>query len=411
MFLYNLLKGQRIPSGMASNEIKRFVIVGGGNSAHVLAGLLSSVEGNQVNWYAPFQDEASRIKQGLAENGGITLINPDSTTTSGHPTLVTKDPSEAMKGAQLVLIPLPSFAIPQMLKDIEPYVPNGCIIGGLPAQEGFQWTAINILSKHKVDIFGLDKLPYNCRIEEFGKRVRVYKYKAGLRVATFPRENAGKVADILNASIPHTGIIPVSTFLTVTLAPSNQCIHPARMYGLYHGAKDGYKEKVLFYETMDDVSAELIQGVSDELQAIAKAAGIALKQTVELPDVQQGLRNTYKFEDDSSLKQMMRTADGFQGLYAPMVEKDGKWFVDLNSRYLTEDIPALCVCRGIAMILNVATPTIDKLILWGQKVIKKSYLIPSPKNPEELTLDGKDISETGVPEAFGITSVDDPRFV
>ena len=397
---------------MSPPKVTRIVIVGGGHSAHTLAGLLSSVQGNDVRWFAPFQDEAHRIKQGIEKHGGITLTNPDKSTTVGKPTLVTNDPEEAMKAAQLVLIPLPAFAIPSMLKSIEPFVPKGCYVGALPAQTGFQWTARSILKGQKAVIFGLAKLPYNCRIQEFGSSVRVYIYKRGIQLAADPPERAAEVAQVLNDTIPHIGVVALESFIPVTLATSNQCIHPARMYGLSQAAPDGYDDKVLFYETMDDFSSDLIQAVSDELQAIGKAAAKALHKKIDVPGVQQGLRDSdYKFKDDSSLKQMLRTADGFQAIYAPMTRKDGKWFPDFSSRYLTEDIPALCVSRGLAMLLNVSTPAIDKLILWGQEAIGKSYLVPSKSDPEALSLEGEHIHQSGAPQAFGINSVDDPRII
>lgn len=53
--------------------------------------------------------------------------------------------------------------------------------------------------------------------------------------------------------------VAIPNFLTLTLTPSNQIIHPARIYGVFehwdgHTPYDA-KSIPLFYEDMDDFSA------------------------------------------------------------------------------------------------------------------------------------------------------------
>ena len=62
-----------------------------------------------------------------------------------------------------------------------------------------------------------------------------------------------------------------------------------------------------------------------------------------------------------------------------MKETDDHSFVpDFAHRYLTEDVPyGLVVIRGIAEIVQVDTPTIDKLLLWAQEKLGKEYLVGS----------------------------------
>ena len=77
------------------------------------------------------------------------------------------------------------------------------------------------------------------------------------------------------------------------------------------------------------------------------------------------------------------------------------WFVpDFAHRYLTEDVPyGLVVIRGIAEIVQVDTPTIDKVLLWAQEKIGKEYLVGSK-------LQGKDVPSTRAPQRYGLNTLD-----
>ena len=51
---------------------------------------------------------------------------------------------------------------------------------------------------------------------------------------------------------------------------------------------------------------------------------------------------------------------------------DGKYMIDFKFRYMQEDLPfGLVVMKGIASIAGVETPTMDKVIMWAQKVMGK----------------------------------------
>ncbi|MCS3234927.1 NAD/NADP octopine/nopaline dehydrogenase family protein [Phocaeicola vulgatus] len=71
-------------------------------------------------------------------------------------------------------------------------------------------------------------------------------------------------------------------------------------------------------------------------------------------------------------------------------KKQKKGFLpDFKSRYFTEDFPfGLLIIKSIAEVLNICTPNIDKILLWGQDVLNKEYI-------HEGELKGKDLSKTG----------------
>jgi hypothetical protein len=73
---------------------------------------------------------------------------------------------------------------------------------------------------------------------------------------------------------------------------------------------------------------------------------------------------------------------------------------DFSCRLLSEDVPfGLVATRGIAEILGVPTPCIDKVITWAQAKLGKEYLVNGK-------LIGKDVATSGAPQRFGVTRPD-----
>jgi len=71
---------------------------------------------------------------------------------------------------------------------------------------------------------------------------------------------------------------------------------------------------------------------------------------------------------------------------------------DLKYRYLAEDVPTgLCFAKGLAEILDIKTPTIDKVMTWAQKCIELEILVDGK-------MKGKDIGQTRAPQALGVTT-------
>lgn len=371
--------------------VSQICIVGGGNSSHVLAALLGHARDNgskiKVNMFAPFADEAERLKAGCAQDRGITLENPDGSTTKGSPDVISKNAADVVPGSQIVILPLPTFALPDMFSQIADHLDNGAWVGVLPGQGGFQWIAGSFLDTHKdgkgIVLFGSDKLPYNCRIHEYGKSVKVYAYKEKIGIATIPgtTEMTNTVTDALNKHIPKLQVHTLPNMLSVTLAPANQCIHPARMYGLFN-SKDvkQWSTPPLFYEEMDQASADMIQAVSDDIQTLSHAFEHKSKLDMStVLDVKTALVNVYEIGDSSSTLSAFQTCEGFKGISTPMKEvkleggKDKAYEFDFGCRYFTEDVPALCVLYALSLLMDVKLPAVSTLIKWAQKKMPGFY--------------------------------------
>ena len=112
-------------------------------------------------------------------------------------------------------------------------------------------------------------------------------------------------------------------------------------------------------------------------------------------------RYSHDISDKSTLYKAIQSNAAFQGIKHPVkTTEDGKFVPDFTHRYMTEDVPyGLVVIRGIAEIVGVQTPNIDKVLKWCQEKMGKEYLVNSK-------LQGKDVASSRAPQRYGFTSLE-----
>ncbi len=398
-------------------------VCGGGNAAHALAGLIAARRDWTVNVYAPYGDEAQRWREGIAARNGIAVVTSGGTRT-GRPHRVSADPVEVMPGSGLVLLAVPAFAHELILHDIAPYLDENAWVGALPARGGFDWCATEVRrsrgareqgsrgaevqgSKGELFlvVFGLQTLPWACRLTTYGQEVEILGAKAAVDLAAWPSSAAGTVANLLSEPFG-VRLEPVANFLSLTLANTGQIIHPGVMYGLFRDW-DGrpYDEAPLFYQGIDAPTAGLLQQLSDEVQAVRRALEWHFPD-LDLSAVRpldEWLRRSYSEDigDASSLQRCFVTNRSYAGLRAPMRQAGSGWVPDFQARYLSEDVPyGLVVTRGIAELAGVPTPVMDEVITWAQERLGKTYLV-------NRSLQGRDVASTRAPQRYGFHQLDD----
>lgn len=380
-------------------------ICGGGNAAHTLAGLLSSWKELSVRLYLPFGGEADKWREGIAQNGGITVNTPQGILL-GKPDAICQDPGAAMVDTQLVLLALPAFAHEPTLKQIAPYVPPGAWVGALPARGGLDLCCRDVFKERlsEIGIFGFQTLPWACRIQEYGKQVTILGAKEQVDLTARPAHLAPVISEKLQELLGIT-INPIASFLSLMLADTGQLIHPGIMYGLFH-QWDGkpYENHRLFYQGVDDSIADILQQMSDDIQRLKDALHSSYP-TLDLSaarPIGEWLQRSYKTHivDSSTLQSSFATNRSYAGLLAPMHKTEQGYVPDFQARYLSEDVPFnLLVTRGMAELAKVKTSMIDRVLTWAQERLGKEYLVDGQ-------LCGKDLSDTRTPQRYGFTALD-----
>jgi len=388
-------------------------ICGGGNGAHTSAGYLASKPGVTVNVFTRRPDQwTNQIKVTTA-----TSSWRHKGTFYGKLNKVSSDPAEVCKGTNIFIVCAPANAHPHLMKAIAPYAEQGCWVGALYAQGGFDWAAQWAFGANfnKVDvIFGMQNIPWICKTTTYGREARILGPKQDLYVAAYPTNRAPDVADWL-ARLYDIPCSTIPNFLNLTLTPSNQIIHPARYYAIFKDwdGKRAYTMEELkarngltLYEDFDELSAEELACLDNELQQIKCAM---LKRYPELdlssilPIGQRVVKQYGKdVADRSSLRKIFSTNCGYVGCGTPLAKVEGGYHPKVNSRLFFEDIPyGLCILKNLAQFLgNFPTPKIDFMIEWHQQFMNKKYLVDGQLNMDL-------IMETGTPIKYGLKNIDD----
>jgi hypothetical protein len=384
-------------------------VCGGGNASHVLVALAAHA-GWDVNVFASLNDEAERIRAGVQTRGYLTVFE-DGQALSGSPRRVSAEAADVIPGADLILLALPAFAHGATLQAVADYLDPGTTIGVFPARSGFDYQIREILDVEQLSLtyFGLQTLPWACRIKTYGQEAEILGTKAEVDLAVFPQNKVEAVIQQL-AFIAGVVFKPVGSFLALSLANTGQLIHPGIMYGLCHGRESDVflaEEIPLFYQNVDGHTAAVLQALSDEVQRIADALTARLPQFNRAPVVSlfEWLLRAYPddIQDKSTLRSAFVTNRAYTGLRLPVRPADGdpaRFVVNFAARYLSEDVPyGLIVLRAIAELAGVSTPNLDRVIEWSQERLGRNYL-------DEGRLCGGDLRETRIPQRYGILNLE-----
>uniref|UniRef100_A0A0G4I670 Opine dehydrogenase domain-containing protein n=1 Tax=Chromera velia CCMP2878 TaxID=1169474 RepID=A0A0G4I670_9ALVE len=420
------------------------VICGSGNAAHLLVALLGSQGWTVIS----FVRDPNKLGTALRGNGDgqIRALHKGREIARGRPHLVTSNP-EDVREADLVLLSLPGFAHRPILEQLAPFLKDGVLVGGLPANGNFDLLCGELfrtgygdgedanvhpsmketgaIGHGRVTVFGLCNLPWVCRTVELGSRVELMGFKGAVDCAAVPASETDRVCALLSSLFAPVMISPVRSFLSITLAPNNQVLHPACVYGVFGGWAEtdfekGVETAPLLYSSRNTVGlqAELLEHLASEVKTVTRNLELRVPG-LDLTG-QRGMFETMKryyahaCPDSSSLSRLLATNPSYTPLKVPMVDKEkkkggmkeghGRRLVpDFESRYFTEDVPlGLCVVKGFALFVDVHTPLLDRIVRWAQERM--------PGSPNFIDVSGKPgpdfLTHTASPQSFGLSSLE-----
>jgi len=386
------------------------LVCGGGNAAQVVTGLLSArYKTIAVSFYA---DEAAKWKEALGEeNFELTVSGAYVDKIVSKPADITNDPSVA-KDADVILLAVPSFAHGEYFEKFAPYMKPGTIVGVMPARSGGDILFANKLGDKAKDMLfvGFETLPWACRFSEWGKKATILGTKAQILASVTPPSKTDKALKTLQGLLGvFPRIINSPNNLGISLRNPGMVVHPGVMYGRWGPeswdgkAKDS---KPLFYQGVDEFTEKVLVEMTDEVQAVCRkmeslVPGLSLSDACTL---KQWYLDCYdgQMTDTSSLKSCMNTNKAYDGLTHPCVAgADGLFMPDLKYRYVAEDVPTgLCFAKGLAELIDVPTPRMDKVVAWAQDCLGKEFL-------KDGKMQGKDIAETRAPQGVGIKTLEE----
>lgn len=332
--------------------MKRICICGGGSLGTVCATLFSN-KGYEVNLLTG---------NPLVWNKKIELTDPNGYKIKGNLTKISSDPKMVIPDSDMVLLCIPGFLIEETLIKIKPYLTNKTIIGSIVASTGFFFQAHKYLDKTQ-PLFGLQRVPYIARVNQYGKSAFLLGYKDELKAAI---ENGGTLLDgSLLEKIFSTPVTLLNSYLEVSLSNSNPILHTGRLYSLWHNYQgEKYESPILFYYEWDDEASEYVLEMDKEFMNLIDSLNLTNGSI-------KSLKDHYEINNPTELTKKIHSINAFKNIVSPMKLTPEGWIPDFESRYFTEDFPyGLSYIKEMAKEKSIDIPIITKVYNWGISKIK-----------------------------------------
>ncbi|MEQ8966781.1 MAG: NAD/NADP octopine/nopaline dehydrogenase family protein [Azospirillaceae bacterium] len=363
-------------------------LCGGGSLTHAVAAVLGALPDVRVRVLT---------RRPEAWSPRLGLIYLDRAELEGRLALATGDPRAAVEGADMVVLTVPFFARPATLRAIAPWLEPGAAVGAFPGFGGFHWVARDILGAERT-IFGLQRVPYVRRLVAYGRLVYVTGIRPRLYLAASPTSAAPDLAERW-AGLLNIPTDPVASWLAVALSQSNAVFHPARLYALGRALErgGGFEARPLFYDDWDDEASRTFLALDADIDAIRAAVPADTSGLATVP-------GHYGTQGVAGLTARIRTIAALSGRPAPLARTRDGWAFDLETAYFTEDLPyGLLVVKGIADAAGVPTPALDRVLGWGQAVMKRRWLAAGA---DGVRAGGPDTAGLPLPASFGVRSAE-----
>ena len=330
----------------------RVSVIGSGN-AGLTAAYHFTLHGASVCLYGAtgFDQPLTDIEQ----QGGIEALasfNDVELTYAGKQAIdkVSRDLKETLDYADLLVLPVPSFAQEPLFIDMLPHLRDGQIIMLMPGNYGS--LVLNRI-KHEqgyghLDITFVDaiSIPWATRIVG-PAQLAILGMKAFLPVAAFPANRTQQAIDALQPVMP-LPLTPLSNVIEAGLENINFGGHPL-LTTLNMGLLENFDGQFNYYKDCCSISTARAAAVMEsERLAVGSALGLTLKQELE------AMNALYEM-DCTSVYEVNRTS-----------ETHGKLNSAPNSagnRYITEDAAYLLVpCYEMAQLAGLETPMITSCL-------------------------------------------------
>jgi opine dehydrogenase len=262
--------------------------------------------------------------------------------------ITTSDIGEALDGAGVIMVVLPSTAHADIARAASKYFVDGQIIVLNPGRTGgaleFSQTLKQNGCEAKVIISEAETLIYASR-SDGPAQARIFRMKESVPVAALPASCTPRVLEVLHPAYPQ--FIDGISVLHTGLNNMGAIFHPSLTL-LNAGRIESTRGEFQFY--IDGVTqsvARVLEALDRERVTVASALGIRARTALEW------LKLAYDTSGED-LHDAIHNQPGYYGIQAPPT---------LNHRYITEDIPmSLVPIASFGERFGVSTRGIDSII-------------------------------------------------
>lgn len=337
---------------------KKYAVLGSGNGARAFCVQIAARGHDAVMW-EPL--EATEDYKKLRQEKKMFLrgdINLEGTVRD-----VTMDIREAMEGAEVLFVVVPSFAHEPIFRKMLPHLRDGQHIVVVPGN--FAGFRLRKMMREegvttKVSVSETASMPYACRISSYNT-VMIFKKKFKLQMATSPAVHSDAVRRLVQEVFEgYVEYLSSDSLLSIDLDNINFTLHPLPVL-LNYGAIE--KNPKTFRHYMDGITPEisrLMEKMDEERMNIGKACG------VKLTDALSQLKMFYGSNDARTYFEYVQSPQ------SPYVDLVGH---NIRGRYLTEDVPGVLVpALLLARKAGCAVPTVEMAVSLASALHGVDYL-------------------------------------
>lgn len=297
----------------------RFTVIGAGNGGKAMAAHLALM-GKSVTLY----NRTFAHIEVIAERGGIDLENPTGIYGFGKLEKVTDKMDEALDGADVIMVVVPSSGHRDIASTCTPYLKDGQIVLLHPGRTcgaiEFVETLKQSKCKTKPIIAEAETFIYASR-SEGPSQARIFRIKESVPLAALPATMNKTVLEAVHTAYPQ--YIDGGNVLKTGLNNMGAVFHPALAL-LNAGWIEARHGDFEFY--VDGVTpsvAHVLEVIDRERVTVASAVGIRARTGLEWLELAYNARG-------NNLYEAIHNQTGYYGIKAPAT---------LNHRYIFEEVP------------------------------------------------------------------------
>jgi opine dehydrogenase len=326
-----------------SNEI-RYTVIGAGHGGKAMAAHLALM-GCKVTLYNRTAERVAAIKS----RRGIDLESYDGGPHGfGRVAAVTSDMGEALAGADLVMVVVPSSAHADIARAVAPHLRDGQIVVLHPGRTlgaiEFHKVLCDQGCKADVTIAEAETFIYASR-SDGPAQARIFRIKEAVPVAALPATHTPRVLEALRPAYPQ--FIDGVSVLHTGLNNMGAIFHPALTLLNAGWIESTHGDYQFYIEGVTPSVARVLEVLDRERVTVAAAVGIRARTALEW------LKMAYD-ADGEDLNEAIHNQQGYYGIKAPST---------LNHRYIFEDVPmSLVPIAALGQHYGVSVRGMDAII-------------------------------------------------
>jgi opine dehydrogenase len=356
------------------NTPEKYTVIGAGHGGKAMAAHLALM-GLRVNLYNRTFDHISVIQK----RGGIELdSNEEGAKGFGKLAMVTSDMKDALEGAQMIMVVVPSSAHADIAKAVARYLKNGQTIILHPGRTCGALEFAKVLRdqgcRADVTIAEAETFIYASR-SDGPAQARIFRIKEAVPLAALPSSRNAQVLEAIHRVYPQ--FIDGVNVLHTGLNNMGAIFHPALTLLNAGWIESTFGDYQFYIEGVTTSVARVLETLDRERVTVASSLGIRARTAMEW------LKMAYDTSGED-LQDAIHNQPGYMGIKAPST---------LSHRYIFEDVPMSMVpIASLGERFGVSVVGMESIIHLACIVHRTDYR-KRGRTVDKLGIDGLSVDE------------------